>query len=398
MASCFACLLAAVCLCLAAEAQTADPATPSAVPPAGIWGLEFSPDGKWLAAGTNARGHGGPIVIWRVQDWTPHVVHMEPTGGLHVAFSPDGKLLAYSTRGPQVGLIDVSSGKLARSIKALDTEQGIVYSVAFSPDGKSLLTSGTDRRIKEWSLADGSLKRTFEGHSDTVNGIALSPDGSLLLSGGREDESRLWDMSTGAVIQVFKPGDGIVRRVRFSPDGRFFLTSKWDGKTRIRDTTTRQLRAVLTGSNSAALRRDNRLAATASRSTVSVYRLQLDPPSQEQRQRIRRLIRQLDDDDYSVREAASEEVAEIGLVAEPFLKESLDAASAEVRVRARRLRKRVMSPQPIAELSGHRGDLEVVCLSPDDKLLATGCRGGDLRIWSVPEFEELVTLTAPPAE
>lgn len=400
MASCFACLLAAASFSPAAEAQTADSATPSAVPPAGIWGLEFSPDGKWLAAAANARGHGGPIVIWRVQDWKPQVVRMEPTGGLHVAFSPDGKLLAYSTRSPQVGLIDVSSGKLARSIKALDTQQGTVFSVAFSPDGKSLLTSGTDRKIREWNLADGSPTRTFEVHSDTVNGIALSPDGLLLLSGGGDHESRLWDMRSGEVIQVFKPGDGIVRRVRFSPDGRFFLTSKWDGKTRIRDTGTRQLRAVLsTGSNSAALSRDNRLAATTSYgATVNVYRLQLGPPSQDQLQRIRRLIRQLDADDYSVREAASKEIAEIGMAAEPFLKEVLDAASPEVRIRARRLRKRVMSPKPIAELTGHRGDLEVVCLSPDDKLLASGCRGGDLRVWSVPDFKELVTLTAPPAE
>jgi len=370
------------------------------VPPAGIWGLEFSPDGKWLAAATDARGHGGPIVIWRVEDWKPHVVEMEPTGGRHVAFSPDGELLAYSTRSPQVGLIDVSSGKLTRSIKALDTEQGTVFCVAFSPNGKSLLTSGTDGKIREWELADGSLKRTFEGHSDTVYGIALSPDGSLLLSGGLEDESRLWDMRTGEVLQAFKPGNSLVRRVRFSPDGQFFLTSKWDAKTRIRETNSRQLRAVLPGgSNSAAISRDNRLAVTTTYGTMAnVYRLQLGPPSQRELERIRTLVRQLDDDDYSVREAASEEIAEIGLVAESILKVALDAASPEVRMRARQLRRRVMSPQPIAELTGHRGDLEVVCLSPDDKLLATGCRGGDLKIWSVPEFKELVTLTAPPAE
>ncbi|NQT15999.1 MAG: hypothetical protein HQ582_24805, partial [Planctomycetes bacterium] len=198
----------------------------------------------------------------------------------------------------------------------------------------------------------------------------------------------------------FKPGNSLVRRVRFSPDGQFFLTSKWDAKTRIRETNSRQLRAVLPGgSNSAAISRDNRLAVTTTYGTMAnVYRLQLGPPSQRELERIRTLVRQLDDDDYSVREAASEEIAEIGLVAESILKVALDAASPEVRMRARQLRRRVMSPQPIAELTGHRGDLEVVCLSPDDKLLATGCRGGDLKIWSVPEFKELVTLTAPPAE
>lgn len=389
-------LISLAALAMSLPALAAAPKEP--LPPAGIWALEFSPDGRWLAAGTNVRGHGGPIVIWRVEDWRPHAVRMEPSGGLDVAFSPDGKLLAYSTRSPEVGLIEVSSGTLTRRIKVLDTDKGSVFSVTFSPDGESLLTSGTDRMIREWNVADGSLTRTFEGHSDTVRGIAVSPDGSLLLSGGRE--SRLWDRRTGEVLQVFKPMESIVRRVRFSHDGRFFLTSKWDGKTRIRETETRQLRAVLSpASNSAGLTRDNQLAATATHyPSASVYRLQLSPPDHEQARRLRGLIRQLDDEDYAVREAASEEIAEIGMVAEPLLREALDAASPEVRIRARRLRQRVMSPEPIATLSGHRGDVEVVCFSPDDTLLATGCRGGDVKVWSVPEFKEVVTLTAPRAE
>ena len=150
------------------------------LPPAGIWALEFSPDGRWLAAGTNVRGHGGPIVIWRVEDWTAHAVQMEPSGGLHVAFSPDGKLLAYSTRSPEVGLMDVSSGALTRRIKVLDTDKGSVFSVAFSPDGESLLTSGTDRMIREWNLANGSLERTFEGHSDTGHETGTGTNGTVV--------------------------------------------------------------------------------------------------------------------------------------------------------------------------------------------------------------------------
>jgi hypothetical protein len=41
--------------------------------------------------------------------------------------------------------------------------------------------------------------------------------------------------------------------------------------------------------------------------------------------------------------------------------------------------------------------VENVRFSPDGKLLATGCRGGDLKIWSVPEFENVLTLHAPAA-
>ncbi len=399
-----ACLSAVVFFNLAAGVQATDSAKPATVSASSIWGLEFSPDGKWLAAATKISGHPAPIVIWRVEDWKPHVVQMEPTGGLDVAFSPDGKLLAYGTRSPRVGLIDVASGKLLRHIKALDKHKGSIYSVAFTPDGKSLLTAGSDGVIREWNPSDGSLKRTFKGHTETVHGIAVSPDGSLLLSGSYDHKSRLWDMHGVKTLKVFHTSDLIVRRVGFSRDGRFFLISKYDGTTRIRDTKTQQLRAAIVGSSSATISRDNRLAITASHNTTTdVYRLELDPPAKDRLQRIKHLIAQIDFEDYAVRESASKQIEKIGMAAEPLLREALKSASPEVRIRARRLRKRVMSPQPITKLSGHRGDVEVVCLSPDDKLLATGCRGGDLKIWSVPQagktgFKELTTLTEPSAE
>jgi WD40 repeat protein len=295
-----------------------------------------------------------------------------------------------------VGLIDVASGELARDWEA---HANTVFCVAFTPDGKSLLSSSVDRTIKLWDLDDGSLEHTFEGHADQVDGIAVSPDGSLLLSGGNDRRSRLWDLGTREVKQVFEPRASIVRRVAFSPDGRFFLTSAWDAAVRIRDTGTYELRAhVRGGSDCARLTTDNRLlATTGSGTTAEVFEIDLDAPAGEREQLVRRLIRQLDDEDYDVREAASQAIIEIGLAAEPLLREALRSSSAELRMRSRRLRQRVMSPDPIAKLRGHAGDVEFVCFSPDDKLLATGCRGGDVKIWSVPEFKELRTLHATSA-
>ena len=391
-----ACLLAHTCLVRPAAGQTADSAQPAANPPA-FWGLEFSPDGKWLAAATRTRGQGGPIVLWRVEDWRPQVVRMEPTGGLHVAFSPDGTLLAYSTRSPRVHLLEVPSGKLVRTIEALPGRQGLVYGVAFSPDGRSLLTAGADHKIHVWNVADGSHVRAIEGHTDTVCVVALSPDGALLLSGGEDCTCRLWDMASGDELWEFRTFGSIVRRVGFSRDGRYFFTSSYDGKTRLRDTKTRELRfAAPGGSDCAAMTRDNRLLVTTGYGTTfNAYRVDFGPPSPQQQQRVLALIRQLDDDDYDIREAAFNEILEIGAVADPLLKEALDDPSPEVRMRAKLLRRQTMSPKPTAELTGHRGDSEVLCFSPDDKLLATGCRGGDLKIWSVPDFKELVSLTAP---
>lgn len=54
--------------------------------------------------------------------------------------------------------------------------------------------------------------------------------------------------------------------------------------------------------------------------------------------------------------------------------------------------------QEVRELIGRfEDDDHDIRFSPDGKLLATGCRGGDLKIWTVPEFKLVRTLHAPSA-
>ncbi len=358
-----------------------------------VWCLDFSRDGKWLAAATSLSGRGAPIVVWRVADWKPHIVRFEKTGGLHVAFSPDSRLVAYCTRDQRVVLIDAATGKLEREIEA---HSALIYCVVFTPDGKSLVTSSGDRTIKFWDVATGSLKRTFDGIDNTVSGVAVSPDGAILVSGDFDRYTRLWDVATGKVKQSFGPWRAITRRVRFCRDGRHILSSSYGGYTRVRETATGRLVMKVGGNDSADMTADNQYLVTSGSSDAAfVFRVGLRSATQRETQRIKELIRRFGDDDYETREAASAEVRKLGLVAEPLLCAAMDSEDAEVRLRARRTRAQIRSPEPIAKLAGHRGNVEYVCFSPDGQLLATGCRGGDIKIWSVPEFRELLTLHAP---
>jgi WD40 repeat protein len=51
--------------------------------------------------------------------------------------------------------------------------------VAFSPDGSKLVSASDDDTVKLWKL-DGTLLRTFSGHSAGVNRVAFSPDGKAI--------------------------------------------------------------------------------------------------------------------------------------------------------------------------------------------------------------------------
>jgi WD40 repeat protein len=121
-----------------------------------VMGLNFSRDGKLLAAGTDFGG----LQIWDVRN-RRRVLSLD-IGGLDVSdpkFSPDGRLVAVGIYGTgTVWLIDVGNGKILDHQKVSDIGCG---SVAFSPDGRALITPSTGGLIK-WPYDRGGTIRVFK--------------------------------------------------------------------------------------------------------------------------------------------------------------------------------------------------------------------------------------------
>jgi eukaryotic-like serine/threonine-protein kinase len=53
---------------------------------------------------------------------------------------------------------------------------------------------------------------------------------------------------------------------------------------------------------------------------------------------------------------------------------------------------RALCPQPIRTLIGHESDLLTADISPDDRLIASGDRGGEIKIWDLPAGREIKSL------
>lgn len=104
-------------------------------------------------------------------------------------FSPDGRTLA-AGHWFRLGVWDLASG----AWRSVPTEHnGLLTSIAFSPDGRTLATLGrhTDSAIRILDTRDFSVVRRYRAHVLCGAVIRYSPDGALLVSGSDDESIRI---------------------------------------------------------------------------------------------------------------------------------------------------------------------------------------------------------------
>ncbi|CAI7650205.1 unnamed protein product [Penicillium bialowiezense] len=162
--------------------------------PAGwIYSIVISPDGTQLASSSNA----GPC-LWDIAASVRHDNLEGQTLEGHsdivraLDFSPDGKLLAAGSDDQTIRLWDTVTCTLQQILKG---HSSWVESVAFSPDG-GRLASGSMYALLLWDTATGELKHSI-GVSGLVTDIQFNHDGSHLIT-----NCGSFDVESGSEIQV----------------------------------------------------------------------------------------------------------------------------------------------------------------------------------------------------
>jgi WD40 repeat protein len=118
--------------------------------------------------------------------------------------------------------------------------------LAFSADGRRLASTGSDRLIRIWDVAEGIVLLTLAGHTDSIGQLRFL-DADTLFSYSNDGTSRQWDLTTGGSQILTYPQQEWFLVVDCAPDGCQIALGSITAMVRVIDRTTgsrRDLQAI----------------------------------------------------------------------------------------------------------------------------------------------------------
>ncbi|OUC93904.1 TIR domain-containing protein [Streptosporangium minutum] len=194
-----------------------------------VTGLSFNAKADMLASAAA----DGTVKLWRPGEAAVQskatvtlAVPGRPGRFTPVAFSPDGRFIAAGTYGDTIGGAVVWDVRTRRVVHRLNGHYTPVHALAFlGHSGGLLATGGADNRVLLWDLADEKIVDRYEAHTGPVTAIAPSKDSRTLYTAAWDGNVILWD-PLGAPVSA--PG-GAARAVAIDPDGQKLISGGSEG-------------------------------------------------------------------------------------------------------------------------------------------------------------------------
>ena len=238
--------------------------------------VAFSPDGRYLAAGSNV------ISIWdaKTGEWIRDIVgpfidptRPQPRSIRSLAFSPDSKNLiaAYIGASEREGMVLTSialyRADTGQTLYAFEPKGLLGTQMLFTADGKYFLdgryenllvlnhegkpTGDTEYKtyVDIWDALTGKLARNITPvHVMSPTALALSSDNKLIATAtstgtkesnrneitdkwqniDNQDPIRIWDFASGRLVKELVGGKSAVISMSFNPNGRYLVSCQWD--------------------------------------------------------------------------------------------------------------------------------------------------------------------------
>lgn len=140
------------------------------------------------------------IIVWNVRQGTQERVLKAPEGEvLSLALSNDGNTVAAGYSNGVIRLFTLSNGKL---LVTLDGHKSHVETLSFSADGSILASGARDTHIIVWDLVTQSGLYRLKGHRDAVTCVRFANDQKILISASKDTLLKVWDLETQHCVQT----------------------------------------------------------------------------------------------------------------------------------------------------------------------------------------------------
>jgi WD40 repeat protein len=203
-----------------------------AAPREGVLTTRWSPDGTRVATS----GWGWAVAVWDVRTRERLVFGPGAGSARHfaLAWSPDGRRIATASEVGTVCLWDADAGRL---LKEFGRQASEAWDLCWSPDGERIATAYWNGTAKVWDADTGAELFTLRGHSGPVWAVAWRPDGKRLATGSNDRTVKIWDAVTGRETLTLRGHIDGVHGVHWHPDGCRLATRDEPGNVLVWDAT-----------------------------------------------------------------------------------------------------------------------------------------------------------------